>query len=66
MNSSEKIQFHATSSTCRPKKGYGGTSKGFRPHVPLLREGVLFVRRGRKPAENAAHRKNSHLWMETN
>jgi hypothetical protein len=25
----------------RPKKGYGGTSKGFRPHVPLLREGVL-------------------------
>jgi hypothetical protein len=24
------------------------------------------VRRSRKPAENAAHRKNNHLWMETN
>ena len=28
--------------------------------------GILKVRRGRKPAENAAQRKNSHLWMETN
>ena len=27
--------------------------------------GVLEVRRGRKPAENTAHRGNSHLWMET-
>jgi len=25
----------------RPKKGYGGTSKGFREPVPLLRGGVL-------------------------
>jgi len=31
----------------------------------VFARGVLEVRRGRKPAENAAHRKNSHLWMET-
>jgi len=39
--------------------------KSFHPHVPLLRGGVLAVRRGWKPAENAAYRKNSHFWMET-
>jgi len=32
----------------------------------VFARGVLEVRRGQKPAENAAHRKNSHLWMETN
>jgi len=32
----------------------------------VFARGVLEVRRGRKPSENAAHRKNSHLWMETN
>ncbi|MBW2566291.1 MAG: hypothetical protein JRE24_05275 [Deltaproteobacteria bacterium] len=26
----------------------------------------LFTSRRRKPAENAAHRKKGHLWMETN
>jgi len=31
----------------------------------VFAQGVLSVRRGRKPAENAAHQKNSHLWMET-
>ena len=32
----------------------------------VFARGVLEVRRGRKPAENAAHRENSHLWMGTN
>jgi len=36
------------------------------PLTRVFARGVLEVRRGRKPAENAAHRKNSHLWMETN
>ena len=35
-----------------------------RPHKGL-RRGVLVVRRGRKPAENAAHRKKGHFRMET-
>ena len=32
----------------------------------VFARGVLEVRRGRKPAENAANRENSHLWVETN
>jgi hypothetical protein len=35
-----------------------------KPHKSL-RRGVLVVRRGSKLAENAAHRKNSHLGVET-
>jgi hypothetical protein len=31
------------------KKGYGGTSKGFRPHVPLLRGGVRLYVEGGNP-----------------
>ena len=34
-------------------------------HTSVFARGVLEVRRWRKPAENAAHRKNSHLWMDT-
>jgi len=30
-----------------------------------FRRGVQIVLRRRKPAENAAHRKKGHLWMET-
>ena len=30
-----------------------------------LRQGVLFVRRSRNPAENAAQCKEGHLWMDT-
>ncbi len=36
-----------------------------RPHKGL-RRGVLYVRRSRKPAENAVQRKKDHLWMDTN
>ncbi len=35
-----------------------------RPHKGFWRD-VLFVRRSRKPAENAARREKDHLWMET-
>jgi len=35
-----------------------------RPHKGL-RRGVLYVRRSRKPAENAAQWKKDHLWMDT-
>jgi hypothetical protein len=35
-----------------------------RPHKGL-RCGVLYVRRSRKPAENAAQRKKDYLWMDT-
>jgi hypothetical protein len=57
----------------RPKKGYGGTNKGFCP--PAKRDSDADLKYvappkiggtgAQKPAENAAHRKNSHLWMET-
>ena len=35
-----------------------------RPHKGL-RRGLLYVRRSRKPAENAAQRKKGHLWVNT-
>jgi hypothetical protein len=35
-----------------------------RPHKGL-RRGVLYVRRSRKPAENAVQRKKDHFWMDT-
>ena len=35
-----------------------------RPHKGM-RRGVLYVRRSRKPAENAAQRKKDRLWMDT-
>jgi hypothetical protein len=49
----------------RLKKGYGGTSKGFRsPHSGTGRH--TSVRRSRKPAENADQDKKGHFWMDTN
>jgi len=47
------------------QKGLWRDKQGFSPACPAYRGGVLFVRRGRKPAENAAHRKKGHFWMET-
>ena len=41
-------------------------AQGFSAACPAVAGRRTLVRRGRKPAENAAHRENSHLWMETN
>jgi len=41
-----------------------GRTRVFVPRI-AGQEGVLYVRRRLKPAENTAHRKKSHFWMKT-
>ena len=47
------------------RKGLWRDKQGFSSACPAVAGRRTLVRRGWKPAENAAHRKNNHLWMET-